>query len=66
MEYKHKYNDLERNINVEATLFNYTQQHMHLYIYILFKKSKSYIKYLKRSYMFRSHDHPQGAYIVPC
>jgi len=24
------------------------------------------IKHLKRSYMFRSHDHPQGAYIVPC
>ena len=24
------------------------------------------LKHLKRSYMFHSHDHPQGAYIVPC
>jgi len=23
------------------------------------------LKHLKRSYMFRSHDHPQGTYIVP-
>jgi len=23
------------------------------------------LKHLKRSYMFLSHDHPQGAYIVP-
>ena len=45
-------------------LFNYTHQHMQLYI--LFKKSKIDMKHLKRSYMFRSHDHPQGAYIVPC
>jgi len=24
------------------------------------------LKHLKRSYMFRSYDHPQGAYNVPC
>jgi len=24
------------------------------------------LKHLKRSYMFRSYDHPQEAYIVPC
>jgi len=24
------------------------------------------LKNLKRSYIFRSHDHPQGAYFVPC
>ena len=24
------------------------------------------LKHLKRSYMFRSYDHPQGAYFVPC
>ena len=23
------------------------------------------LKHLKRSYIFRSHDHPQGAHIVP-
>ena len=36
------------------------------YIYILFKKSNFYNKTFKRSYMFRTHDHPQGIYIVPC
>ena len=24
------------------------------------------LKHLKRPYMFRSYDHPQGAYFVPC
>ena len=33
---------------------------------MLYKKSKIYIKTFKRSYMFRSHDHPHGAYTVPC
>jgi len=59
-----------------ARKFNYTHQHMvyiyiyiyiHIYVnvYVLFKTSKIHIKHLKRSYMFRSHDHPQEAYIVP-
>jgi len=33
---------------------------------MLFTNLKFALKHLKRSYMFRSHDHPQGAYIVPC
>jgi len=36
-----------------------------MHIYILFKKSKITL-HLKRSYMFRSHDHLQAAFIVPC
>jgi len=31
-----------------------------------FNDLKFTLKHLKRSYMFRSYDHPQGAYIVPC
>ena len=33
---------------------------------MLLKVSEIYYKHLKRSYMFRSYDHPQGEYIVPC
>jgi len=52
-------------------LFNYTHQHMHThiytYIYIYYLRSLKFtLKHLKCSYMFRTHDHPQGAYIVPC
>jgi len=36
---------------------------MHIYT---FNDLKFTLKHLKRSYMFRSYDHPQGAYIVPC
>ena len=34
--------------------------------YIVFNNLKFTVKHLKRSYMFRSYDHPQGAYFVPC
>jgi len=36
---------------------------MHIYS---FNDLKFTLKHLKLSYMFRSYDHPQGAYIVPC
>ena len=36
---------------------------MHIYS---FNDLKFTLKYQKRSYMFRSYDHPQGAYFVPC
>ena len=36
---------------------------MHIYS---FNDLKFTLKHLKRSYIFRSHDHPQGTYIVPC
>jgi len=42
-----------------------TQTNAHIYIYYLINL-KFTLKHLKRSYMFRSHDHPHGAYIVPC
>ena len=31
-----------------------------------FNDLKFTLKHLKCSYMFRSYDHPQAAYIVPC
>jgi len=31
-----------------------------------FNYLKFTLKHLKRSYVFRSYDHPQAAYIVPC
>ena len=34
--------------------------------HIFFNNLKLTLKHLKRSYMFRSYDHPQGAYTVPC
>ena len=43
----------------------YTNQLMHLYMYYL-RNLKFTLKHLKRSYMFRSYDHPQGALIVSC
>jgi len=36
---------------------------MHIYS---FNNLKFTLKHLKRSYMFRSYDHPQGAYTVSC
>ena len=40
---------------------------MYLFIYILYIRSLKFtLKHLKRSYMFRTYDHPQGAYFVPC
>jgi len=33
---------------------------------MVFNKLKFTLKHLKRSYMFRSYDHSQGAYFVPC
>ena len=46
-----------------CSLFNYTHTHAHIYN---LRSLKLALKHLKRPYMFRSHDHPQGAYIVPC
>jgi len=47
--------------------YTHTHTHTHTYIYIYYLRSLKFtLKRLKRSYMFRSHDHPQGAYIVPC
>jgi len=44
-------------------LITHTNTCTHIYY---LRSPKFTIKHLKRSYMFRSHDHPQGAYIVPC
>ena len=34
--------------------------------YIVINNLKFTLKHLKRSFMFRSYDHPQGTYFVPC
>ena len=38
----------------------------HKRTYIVFNNLKFTLKRLKRSYMFRSYDDPQGEYFVPC
>jgi len=53
----------------ESATFRFIAQHLnhcatavpHIYS---FNDLKFTLKHLKRSYMFRSYDHPQGAYIV--
>ena len=51
----------------EITVHTPTHTHTHIYIYIYYLRSLKFtLKYLKPSYMFRSHNHPQGTYIVPC
>jgi len=44
---------------------DYLITHSNICAYYL-RNIKFTLKHLKRSYIFRSHDHPQGAYIVPC
>jgi len=44
----------------------YLITHINTRTYVYYLSLKFTLKRLKRSYMFRSHDHPQGAYIVPC
>ena len=41
------------------------KQHTNKCTYIVFNNLKFTLKHLKRSYIFRSYDHPQGAYFVP-
>jgi len=52
---------------VHSVVYLITHTNSCIYIYIYYLRSlKLILKHLKRSYMFRSHDHPQGAHIVPC
>ena len=37
-----------------------------MHMYVVFNNLKFTLKPLKRPYMFRSYDHPQGAYFIPC
>ena len=52
-------------VTVQEYLITRTHTHTYVYVYNLISL-KFTLKHLKRSYMMRSHDHPQGAYIVPC
>ena len=48
-------------------LITHTNTCTYIYIYIYNLRSLKFtLKHLKCSYMFRSHDHPQGAYIAHC
>jgi hypothetical protein len=51
--------------NVMNYLSTHTLTNVHIYIYYS-RSQKFTLKRFKRSYMFRSHDHPEGAYTVPC
>jgi len=42
------------------------KQHTKKGTYMVFNDLKYTLKHLKLSYMFRSYDHLQGAYFVPC
>jgi len=50
-----------RTISVQRAQIYTTCIYMHY-----LRSLKFTLKHLKRSYMFRAHDHPQGAHIVPC
>ena len=39
--------------------------HQQMHTHIVFNNLKFTLKHLKRSYMFRSYDHSEGAYFVP-
>jgi len=55
------------NNNSSAYIITHTNTRTHTHIYIYYLRSLKFtLKHLKRSYMFRSHDHLQGAYIFPC
>ena len=51
------------NKNSSAYLITHTTTCINIYN---LRSLKFKLKHLKRTYMFRSHDHPQGAHIVPC
>ena len=58
---------LIRHTNKCTHTHTHTHTHIYIYIYIYYSRSLKFsLKHLKRSYMFRSRDHPQGAFIVPC
>ena len=50
---------------VHSVVYLITHTNTCTYIYYL-RSLKFALEHLKRSYMFRSHDHRQGAYFVPC
>jgi hypothetical protein len=55
---------LQKHKVITVLLINYqTPANAILHIVFILKFT---LKHLKSSYMFRSIDHPQGAYVVPC
>jgi len=55
----------QSNTKINLQYLSNTPTNAYIYIYIVFNNLKFTLKHLKRSYMFRSYDHPQGAYFVP-
>ena len=53
---------LKQQLNYKTEVYLINNQKMHIYS---FNDLKFTLKNLKRSYIFRSYDRPQGAYIVP-
>jgi len=62
-----KYANFYFRCTVHSVVYLITQTNTCTYVYIYYLRSLKFtLKHLKRSYMFRSHYHPQGAYTVPC
>ena len=55
----------KKNNSGSKGLITHTNTCIYIYIYYL-RSLKCTLKHLKNSYIFRSYDHPQGAYIFPC
>ena len=51
------------NTHTHTHIYIYIYIYIHTYIYNI-RSLKFTLKHLKHSYMFRSHDHPQGSYII--
>ena len=54
------------SLSLHRAFCNLLKKHTNKRTYIVFNNLKFTLKHLKRSYRFRSYDHPQGAYFVPC
>jgi hypothetical protein len=61
-KHKHKHTHTQTHTQTQKQTHTHTHTQTHTHIYNL-RSLKFTLKHLKRSYMFRSHDHPQGAWI---
>ena len=67
MIYFYRGNNCEDLYHFTVHSADYLITHTNTCTYAYYLRSLKFtLKHLKRSYMFRSYDHPQGAYIVPC
>ena len=68
--------EYQLNAGTKKSTYYHYRYTLHSVVYLINTPTNAHVCYLinpkfalkdlKRSHMFRSHDHPQGAYIVPC